>query len=121
MSRVFTIADARAVLPDVLERAATVIGLRADLAAAQSAVRRGHEPTGGIAHAKALEAHLQEAIDWFAARGIQVKGIAPLIIDFPGELDGEPVLWCWLEGERELGWYHPADVGFMGRRPLPED
>ena len=32
----------------------------------------------------------------------QVKGYAPLLLDFPGERDGEPVLWCWLEGDAEL-------------------
>jgi hypothetical protein len=26
------------------------------------------------------------------------------------------VLLCWLEGERELAWYHKAEFGFAGRR-----
>ena len=29
-----------------------------------------------------------------------------------------PVLWCWLEGEAEIGWYHRLDCGFPGRRPV---
>jgi hypothetical protein len=29
------------------------------------------------------------------------------------------VLYCWLEGEPELGWYHRTDLGFAGRRRLP--
>jgi len=47
-----------------------------------------------------------------------VKGFAPLLLDFPGEHDGEPVLWCWVEGEADIRWYHRADCGFAGRRPI---
>ena len=46
------------------------------------------------------------------------RGLAPLLVDFPSELDGTDVLLCWLEGDRALEWYHRADLGFAGRRPL---
>lgn len=116
----FTIDEVRALLPELQEQARTIVRLRADLADAQAALRHGSVPLGGIPEAKALEAHLQQAIDWFGAHGIHLKGIAPLIVDFPSELAGEPVLLCWLEGETALGWYHRPEVGFMGRRRLPD-
>lgn len=115
----FTIDEARALLPELRERAEQIVRLRADLADAQNALRHGAQPAGGIPAAKALEAHLQEAIDWFSTRGIHLKGIAPLIADFPSELAGEPVLLCWLEGEASLDWYHLPEIGFTGRRRLP--
>jgi hypothetical protein len=116
MTRTFTIAQARALLPAVREQAARIIVLRADLTEA-----RGHRREGGpgLAEVKALEAHLQEALEWFPARGIELKGVAPLLVDFPAELDGEPVLLCWLENEPALDWYHPLMLGFMARRRLP--
>lgn len=117
--RHFSLADVRGLLPELHERAERIVALRADLVAAQSVHGRGGELPGGLAELKSLEAHLQEQIDWFAAEGIQLKGIAPLIVDFPSTLDGEPVLLCWLEGEPALAWYHPAETGFMGRRRLP--
>jgi hypothetical protein len=40
-------------------------------------------------------------------------------VDFPAELDGVPVLLCWLEGDAGLEWYHRTDLGFAGRRRLP--
>ncbi len=120
MEAVFTIDEARALLPELRERAGSVMRMRADLADAQAALLQGSEPAGGIPQVKALEAHLQEAIDWFGARGIQLKGIAPLIVDFPSELAGERVLLCWLEGETSLDWYHRPEAGFMGRRRLPD-
>jgi len=116
----FTTAQARALIPELLQRAEAIVRMRADLADAQVAVRRGEQPAGGVAEVKSLEAHLQEAIDWFPEHGIDLKGIAPLIVDFPGEVDGEAVLLCWLEGETALDWYHPAGTGFMGRRRLPD-
>ncbi len=118
--RHFTLAGARALLPELREHADRIVALRADLAAGQWARQRGEEPPGGLAQLKALEAHLQEQVDWFVAEGIQVKGIAPLIVDFPSTLDGDAVLLCWLEGETTLDWYHPAETGFMGRRRLPD-
>jgi len=120
MERRFTIDQARELLPELIEHAAGVVLMRAQLADAQVALSRGSQPVGGLAEVKALEAHLQEAIDWFASRGLQLKGIAPLTVDFPSELDDEEVLLCWLEGETALVWYHPLETGFMGRRRLPD-
>jgi hypothetical protein len=50
---------------------------------------------------------------------VELKGLAPLLVDFPADLDAVPVLLCWLEGESELAWYHRADLGFAGRRRFP--
>jgi hypothetical protein len=117
MDRLFTVAEARALLPAVKAQAERIIVLRADLTEARGQRRPGGP---GLPELKAMEAHLQEALDWFGAQGIEVKGVAPLLVDFPAELDGEPVLLCWLENEPELAWYHPLMLGFMARRRLPE-
>lgn len=118
MDRTFTLEQARELLPDVRERAAHVISERADLADLAVAMERGEAPRGAVPEAKALQASLDEAVDWFRAQGLQVKGIAPLLLDFPAEREGRPVLLCWLEGEEELGWYHPLETGYLGRRRL---
>lgn len=114
----FTVDEARALVPALVAHVRGMAELRADLADAQLALQRGEEPVGGLPEVKALEARLQEAVDWFTEQGIQLKGIAPVIVDFPALLDGQPALLCWLEGERTLAWYHAPEVGFMGRRPL---
>jgi len=69
--------------------------------------------------AKALEARLHEQLGWFGTEGIQVKGWAPLLVDFPSTLEGYDVLLCWLEGEVVLDWYHRIEHGFPGRRRIP--
>lgn len=117
--REFTVAEARALIPEVRERAQVIIKLRANLAELSLTLQSGGDgQSGGVAEMKALEAHLGEAIGWFNANGIEVKGIAPLLVDFPAVLDGEDVRLCWLEGDGDLAWYHRTELGFAGRRPL---
>jgi hypothetical protein len=117
----FTVAEARALMPQVRARAAEVIGVRADLAELTFELRTtGSSERGGIPEAKALEARLEEAVTWFGDQGIEVKSVAPLLIDFPAVLDGRSVRLCWLEGDAELSWYHRTELGFAGRRPLDE-
>lgn len=119
MDRAFTLAEAQHLMPEVLARADELVEVRARLVEVQSALAAGEpSPLGGLPEAKGYQAQLSELIGWFTAEGLELKGIAPLLLDFPSELDGEPVLLCWLEGERELGWYHKLAHGFAGRRRL---
>jgi hypothetical protein len=117
----FTVEQARMLLPEVLSRAEELVAVRADLVELQVALAQGAATElGGLPEAKALEARLSEILGWFPGHGLDLKGLAPLLLDFPSQLNGEPVLLCWLEGERELGWYHKPAHGFAGRRVIPE-
>jgi hypothetical protein len=118
VERWFTIDEARSLMANVHDRAAKLIPLRAQLARRARALEGGDRSQR--AEVKALEAHLSELLDWFPAQGIQLKGYAPLLIDFPMQSDGRVVLLCWLENEPDLAWFHDADDGFLGRRPLDE-
>jgi hypothetical protein len=51
--------------------------------------------------------------------GGEFKGLDLGLVDFPAEIDGRPVLLCWQYGEPEVAFYHDAESGFAGRRPLP--
>lgn len=104
------LAALRSHLDAIVEVRADLIELRVDLETA------GNSPLGGIAEAKACEARLHAELEAVHAAGAELKGWAPVLLDFPGERDGVDVLWCWLEGEPDIGWYHRADCGFAGRR-----
>jgi hypothetical protein len=120
MERSFTVAQARELMPAVLSRSDELIEVRANLVELQTALAAGERsPLGGLPEAKGYQARLSELLGWFPAQGIDLKGFAPLLLDFPAELDGEPVLLCWLEGETELSWYHKLPYGFAGRRRIP--
>jgi hypothetical protein len=116
---VFTLDEARARLADLRPRIDDLLGLRADLAELRADIAAGRpSPHGVLADAKAWEARLFADLEGFAAAGAQVKGFAPLLLDFPGERAGVSVLWCWLEGDPDIRWYHRTDCGFAGRRPV---
>ena len=115
----FTLDEARAVLAELRPVLDEIVALRAD-AAELSAAAAGGPPTtlGGLAELKAAEARLDELMTAVQSHGVELKGWAPLLLDFPSELDGVPVLLCWLEGDERLEWYHRSDLGFLGRRRL---
>ena len=117
---VFTVAEARATLAELRPVLAEVVELRADLAEIAASLRPGGLPTGrgGRAELKAAEARLDELLTEVQQAGAELKGVAPLLLDFPARLADEDVLLCWLEGDAELGWYHRVDLGFAGRRRL---
>lgn len=50
---------------------------------------------------------------------IELKSPGDGLIDFPSELDGEPVYLCWRLGEPEVSHWHSMESGFAGRQPLP--
>ncbi|RJK94905.1 DUF2203 domain-containing protein [Vallicoccus soli] len=116
----FEVDEARAELARLLPVLDEIVLLRAEAAEVQAALAGGPAtPLGGLPELKAAHARLDDLMAQVQATGAELKGIAPLLVDFPSELDGVPVLLCWLEGDRELAWYHRTDLGFAGRRRLP--
>lgn len=122
MTRYFTLAEARALLPEAQERIHGVADLMAELQTLVRALRAEHPAAadGGLPEAKSLEARIHEGLEWFEQAGIQVKGVAPALLDFPAQVGGEEVLLCWLEGEADIDHFHPTDSGFLGRAPITE-
>lgn len=105
------LAALRPSIDELIRLRADLAELRADLAEA------GISPLGGMAEAKAYEARIFSLLEDISSGDVQVKGYAPVLLDFPGLRDGREVLWCWLEGDADINWYHRSDCGFPGRRP----
>jgi hypothetical protein len=51
--------------------------------------------------------------------GAEVKSLEEGLLDFPARRGDEVVLLCWKLGEDEIHFWHRADEGFGGRKPLP--
>jgi hypothetical protein len=117
----FTVAEARAELTTLRPVLDEIVVVRAEAAEVAASLAPGGRPTalGGLPELKAAQARLDELMTRVQETGAELKGFAPLLVDFPAELDGVPVLLCWLEGDAELAWYHRTDLGFAGRRRLP--
>ncbi|MBA2706883.1 MAG: DUF2203 domain-containing protein [Gemmatimonadaceae bacterium] len=50
--------------------------------------------------------------------GVQMKGFDTGLVDFPGEIEGRPVLLCWQLGEASVQYWHEEHAGFAGRKLL---
>jgi hypothetical protein len=116
--RYFSLAEARALMPEVLAVGHALVPVRAELAERSARLRDGDRSQ--LADVKGLEARLSDLLDGLVRQGIQIKGYAPLLVDFPMRHGDRILLLCWLENEPELAWYHDAELGFLGRRPLAE-
>ena len=70
-----------------------------------------------IAHGLRV-AHYGEIAALIGASGARLKDPETGLVDFPARLDGREVLLCWRLGEERIAWYHDAEAGFRGRKPL---
>jgi hypothetical protein len=63
---------------------------------------------------------LSDEIDNIRTLGGEVKDLDSGLVDFPGKRGSEEILLCWKLGEKHIGYWHPVDAGFAGRRPIDE-
>ena len=75
-----------------------------------------HEAAETIQREAAAIAECAERIN---AVGAEVKSLEEGLLDFPARRGDEVVLLCWKLGEDEIHYWHRADEGFGGRKPLP--
>jgi hypothetical protein len=119
--RIFTVEEANAMLADLrptleaMQRARKVVLASAERVRGSVAGNGGGEPAGEYSAALEL---LGRETERLSAQGILLRDIDAGLVDFPGERDGKPVFLCWKLGEDEVGYWHPIDTGFSGRRPL---
>ena len=115
---VFTVAEAQRVLDDLRPALTELVAVRADAVELSAAVnRRQPSPLGGLPELKAAEARLDELMTTIQQTGVELKGSAPLLLDFPAVLDGVPVLLCWLEGDGPI--VVPPRGARLRRPPAP--
>jgi hypothetical protein len=110
--RLFTPSDAERTLPLVRQIVSDVLETGRRIRELGSEENADELPT--------LEAELEEHLRELEAIGCFYKdwNFTVGLVDFPAEIDGETVFLCWRSDEPELGWYHPMDQGYQGRRPL---
>lgn len=125
----FTVDDANRMLPLVRRIVSDVVRdylrwqdkVREFEAAAAS--RTIDNPNGDADRLEREAQDIAREIDGYIAEitqlGVQIKGLDTGLVDFPGELDGRPVLLCWQLGEEKVEHWHEENAGFIGRQPLP--
>ena len=131
MARLFTLAEAEALLPQVRALVAALQDAKRRRDAAQSALGSLHQRAAGNGHLAnesdlaerraeydAAQAGLESAIAAIQELGVEVKDAELGLVDFPSERAGRIVYLCWRAGEDAIRFWHEVDAGYRGRQPL---
>jgi hypothetical protein len=126
--KLFTIEEARALLPRILPE---VEDLLATFAEIRAEIESTAQRTGLPGDSPDLAGHLESrgvlprlfekvttAIDSIQRHGCLVNGPEVGLVDFPCLYDREIVFLCWKFGESGITHWHRITDGFAGRRPL---
>ena len=121
--RLFTREEANLLLPrlrPLLERAREVSAVLGDRER-QKRLRSVTVGNGGGEAAREMMAEgdeLSRIVAEITRLGVVVRDPTTGLVDFPAELDGQPVFLCWRIDEDDVGHWHDRDSGFAGRQPL---
>ena len=129
MSRLFTLEEARATLPQVRSIVESLQHARLQLSAyAQSEPEHrvqgrtnGSSPPVGITSpemAAEVANRMKRLLEQLDAIGCELKDLDQGLLDFRSERDGRVVYLCWRAGEDDIAYWHDLDSGFAGRQPL---
>jgi hypothetical protein len=124
----FTVAEARAALPDLRRKLLRVHDLLAEIRSRRQreggpeiVILRGNGKGPVLSGAGAQKEEAQRLVEEIAAQGIQIKDLERGLVDFPHFLGGDPmheVFLCWHLGEDTIEFWHEIADGIAGRRPL---
>jgi hypothetical protein len=142
----FSLEEARQLVPslrDMLEQAESELGEKLELVKAANECYEQAEQqvdalgeNGDVESLRAARARFQEAIyslssaqnsyvsrlnhwvDRITETGVVLRDIHDGLLDFPCEENGFSYLLCWRKDEDDIGFWHLANDGFIGRKPL---
>jgi len=130
-SHTFSLAEARALLPEIqlliarfnrarisateaVERLEDIEQrrTRGNLMEVARPLRQAREDLGEQAE------RMREVIRAVRTMGVEIKRLDPVLLDFPARRGDRVVYLCWEEGEATIGYWHEIEDGFAGRQPL---
>jgi hypothetical protein len=123
-ARTYTLAEARAALPQVKLLMAKIQDARRAILrlrpsawpALQKAASNGGSRAAGELALHAMK--LEEGVKSILAMGIYIKDLDHGIIDFLGTRAGQEILLCWRYGEDDITFWHDVNAGFAGRQSI---
>ena len=124
--KLFTVAEANALLPTVRGILGRIRRARKQLAAFQAKAKAAAEAAehggGGFSDGPLYATFLIELTSQtneLEVLGVQLKDFDRGLVDFPSLRDGRVVLLCWQIGEGDaVEWWHDVEDGFAGRTPI---
>jgi hypothetical protein len=131
MDRVFTLQEANAAVHELRPIVERMVEHRRNLTLAQAlqselitriAGNGGDMVPSDLREAQeAIEreaAAIAQCADLINAAGAQIKSLEDGLLDFPAKRGDDDILLCWRLGEEDIQYWHGAEEGFAGRRPI---
>ena len=124
--RVFSLAEATELLPQLSSRFTSIRRAKAILIRTSEEIKKAsaNAQYGGGSRLGSL--YIQALHDISAnlqaihELGVVVKDVNLGLCDFPFLLDGRVVYLCWKFGEAEIRWWHEVSHGYKDRHPLED-
>ena len=119
----YTRDEARALLPEIRERLKQIAHLHANLQKFEGRLgglmSPGSDLGGELVNTWVRTlAELEDALQEFHRREIQVKDLERGLVDFPAIIGGREVFLCWEKDEDDIEFWHDLDAGYAGRERL---
>lgn len=130
--RYFTLEEASAELPWLVERLAEIRDILASIedlrASGESLIKKagsnGHsksspDPDKLQADEEQANRRVREILRRVAEKGIILRDHTTGLTDFPSKNKaGVEIYLCWMSGEERIAFWHTPESGFAGRQPL---
>jgi hypothetical protein len=117
----YTLAEANALLPylapavvELRERYEEATTIRATVAVASASNGWSDERDKWSRTLARVDELIERLEEW----NVLLRDVTTGLVDFPAVIEGRDAYLCWRLGEPEVAFYHFADDGFAGRRPL---
>jgi len=130
-AKLFTLEEAKRTLPVVRAITRDMSALAHQIVERKTRLHYFHSRGGGDAsdpYSEEMAAvgeqlsadvdRLNELADELRELGIEPKGAAEGLVDFPAEYEGRVVFLCWKLDEPQVAHWHEIEAGFAGRRVI---
>jgi len=121
----FTLKEANAILPSVIEKFKHIVNIKSEVDKIQSEMETDPKYMTNFKDYVYKKQELNLAITNFyksieelESMGVMIKSVEQGLLDFPSLRFNEEIWLCWKEGETEIKFWHGKDEGFNGRKPV---
>ena len=117
----FTPDEANLLLPEVLTQLETAKRLLSEARQARSALQdatNDDDRSDAYCQVEERRSAINQILLKLRHRGIEIKGLDPILLDFPALRNGQEVYLCWAEGENQITSWHPQHTDIHTRMPV---